>query len=96
MRRFYLVSYDIIDDKRRNKVFKTLMDFGDRVQYSVFCCQLNERELLSLREKLRARIHMTEDQVLFVDAGAVLSSKPMPEIQYIGRIWAPEPRVQII
>ena len=96
MRRFYLISYDIINDKRRNKVFKTLMDYGDRVQYSVFCCQLSDRELLNLREKLRTHIHMTEDQVLFVDAGAVSNSKPMPEIQYIGRTWKPEPRVQII
>ncbi len=96
MRRFYLVSYDIIDDKRRNKVFKILMDYGDRVQYSVFCCQLNERELLALQEKLRTRIHMTEDQVLFVDAGPVFSSQPMPDILYLGRTWAPEPRVQII
>ena len=96
MRRFYLVSYDIVDDKRRNRVFRTLMDFGDRVQYSVFCCQLSERELLNLKEKLRARIHMTEDQVLFVDAGPVSSSRPMPEFEYIGRTWAPEPRVQII
>ena len=96
MRRFFLVSYDIVNDKRRNRVCKTLMDYGDRVQYSVFCCQLNDRELLQLREKLRNKIHQIEDQVLFVDAGAVESSKPMPEIEYIGRTWAPEPRVQII
>ena len=96
MRRFYLVSYDIINDKRRNKVFKTLMDYGDHIQYSVFCCQLNERELLKLQERLRARINQAEDQILFVDVGVVATSKPMPEIEYIGRTWSPEPRVQII
>lgn len=28
----YLVSYDIPDDQRRNRLAKTLLDFGDRVQ----------------------------------------------------------------
>ena len=44
---FYLVSYDIPDDKRRTRIAKTLNDFGDRVQYSVFECNLNQ-ELLDL------------------------------------------------
>ena len=44
---FYLVSYDIPDDKRRVRIAKTLKDFGDRVQYSVFECNLNQ-ELLDL------------------------------------------------
>ncbi|MFZ5570182.1 MAG: hypothetical protein ACOZF0_07245 [Thermodesulfobacteriota bacterium] len=29
---FYLVSYDIPDDKRRLKIAKTIKDFGDRVR----------------------------------------------------------------
>ena len=39
---FYLVSYDIPDDKRKTKLAKTIKDFGDRVQYSVFECLLNK------------------------------------------------------
>lgn len=37
----YLVSYDIPDTRRRTKLAKTLEDFGDRVQYSVFECILD-------------------------------------------------------
>lgn len=37
---FYLISYDIPDDRRRVRVAKTLKDYGDRVQYSVFECIL--------------------------------------------------------
>ena len=33
---FYVVAYDICDDRRRVKVAKILEDFGDRAQYSVF------------------------------------------------------------
>ncbi|MFV9692060.1 MAG: CRISPR-associated endonuclease Cas2 [Desulfobacteria bacterium] len=49
---FYLVSYDIPDDKRRTKLAKTIKDFGDRVQYSVFECII-EKDLL---DKMVARI----------------------------------------
>ena len=38
MRRRFLITYDISDDKRRNNVFKALRDCGDHVQYSVFIC----------------------------------------------------------
>ena len=40
-----LVSYDIVDDKRRTKLSKKLCDFGKRVQYSVFECDLKKDEL---------------------------------------------------
>jgi len=49
---FYLVSYDIPDDKRRTKLAKTIKDFGDRVQYSVFECLLDK----SLLDKMTDRI----------------------------------------
>ena len=48
----YLVAYDIPDDRRRLRLAKTLKDFGDRVQYSVFECLLDR----VLMEKLRARL----------------------------------------
>jgi len=68
-RRHFLVSYDISDDKRRNKVFDLLEGRGDHAQFSVFFCQLNPRELAELRADLTATIHHIEDQVLLVDLG---------------------------
>ena len=38
MRNTYLVCYDIRDDKRLRKVHKTMRDFGDHLQYSIFEC----------------------------------------------------------
>ncbi|MCA9742068.1 CRISPR-associated endonuclease Cas2, partial [candidate division KSB1 bacterium] len=35
-----LVSYDIVDDKQRTKLAKRLQNYGQRVQYSVFECDL--------------------------------------------------------
>ena len=96
MRRFYLISYDITDDRRRNRVFKLLRGWGERVQYSVFCCQLNPREKLRLADEIKGHINQDEDQTLFVDAGPVKGERPIPEIAYVGKIWKPEQRTQIV
>lgn len=96
MRRFYLVSYDVVDDRRRNRVAKRLLDYGERVQYSVFCCQLNPRELHRLQEDLKGEMNCDEDQTLFVDAGAVEGEHPIPDLSYLGRVWKPEARTQVV
>jgi CRISPR-associated protein Cas2 len=45
--------------------------FGDRLQYSVFECQLTHAELARCRHLLNDIIHHDEDQVIFVDLGPV-------------------------
>ena len=40
---FYIVSYDMPDDKKRLKMANTLLDFGTRVQYSVFECIMDDK-----------------------------------------------------
>jgi CRISPR-associated protein Cas2 len=69
MRNIYLVTYDIADDKRLRKVFKTMRNWGDHLQYSVFECQLNPTDLLRLKAELSAIINSAHDQVLLVDLG---------------------------
>ena len=69
MRNTYLVCYDIADDKRLRRVFKTMRGFGDHLQFSVFECQLTAGDLIRCREELRQIIHHGEDQVLFVNLG---------------------------
>ncbi len=69
MRKIYLVTYDIRDDKRLRKVFKTMRNWGDHLQYSVFECQLNKVDLLKLKDELKQIINVAHDQVLFVDLG---------------------------
>jgi CRISPR-associated protein Cas2 len=69
MRTTYLVCYDIADDKRLRRVFKTCRNFGDHLQFSVFECDLSPAEKIELETALRALIHHDEDQVLFVSLG---------------------------
>lgn len=69
MRSSYLVCYDIADDKRLRRVFKTMRGWGDHIQFSVFECQLTAADLVKLRAELASIIHHDQDQVLFVLLG---------------------------
>lgn len=59
---FYIVSYDIPDDKKRGKVAKILLDFGTRVQYSVFECIMDDKLLEKMTAKL-SKIISDEDSL---------------------------------
>jgi CRISPR-associated protein Cas2 len=94
-RRNYLVTYDIGDDRRRTSVFRTLNGFGDHAQFSVFFCELNARELVQLRSRLRATVHQREDQVLILDLGP--ASRPLDAaLEVLGRGYAPPIRTIVI
>ena len=57
--------YDIPDDKRRERLRKTLLRFGTPVQYSVFECDLSPRQLQRLVKDVRALIKPREDNVRY-------------------------------
>lgn len=95
MRRRYLVTYDVSDDKRRTKIFEHLQDFGDWVQYSVFFCELTDQEKVRMRRILREHAHHTEDQVLILDLGH--ARHPISEtLEVIGRAYEPPVRSFIV
>jgi CRISPR-associated protein Cas2 len=91
----YVVTYDISDDKRRNKVFTALHGFGDHAQYSVFFCELNDRELVQMRTRLRAEIHNGEDQVLIVELGPAV--RPLESsLEVLGKGYEPVTRTIVV
>ncbi len=47
---FYLIVYDISNDRRRTKLHNLLCDYGTPVQYSVFECLLDARELAKMKK----------------------------------------------
>jgi CRISPR-associated protein Cas2 len=69
VRTIYLVTYDICDDKRLRKVFKTMRNWGDHLQYSVFECQLNPDDLIRLKAMLHEIVNHSVDQVLIINLG---------------------------
>lgn len=70
---FWVVCYDIVDDKRRAKVAKLLAGYGLRVQYSVFECDISLQRVDELERRLRHAINDEEDDVRFypLDEGEV-------------------------
>lgn len=95
MRQSYIVSYDVSDQKRLRLVFRTLKGWGDHLQYSVFRCDLNARELIELRTELASIIHHGEDQVLFVDVGPA-DGRALTAYQTIGRPATPLLTVAVV
>lgn len=48
----YLVSYDIVNDKKRARLHKMLKNYGIRNQFSVFECDLDEKKYVELMYKI--------------------------------------------
>jgi len=59
---YIIVTYDISNDKKRNKLSKELLQFGIRTQKSFFECEVNKVEL-NLIKKIINRIAESDDLV---------------------------------
>lgn len=62
-----IVSYDISNDKVRNKFSKFLMEYGDRLQYSVYEIKNSERILNIITQRIKH-----EFEPLFCGADSVI------------------------
>jgi len=60
---FYVVAYDIPDDKRRTQVHKILKGFGTWTEFSLFECFLTKKEVLQMKAKLAKHLDPGEDRV---------------------------------
>ncbi|RME50860.1 MAG: CRISPR-associated endonuclease Cas2 [Caldilineae bacterium] len=91
---FILVSYDIPDNKRRNKIAKILEGYGDRVQYSVFECNLSARQFEALLKELKQTASDAEDSIRAYRLCAACAKS----VQTLGRAEPPQedPNVYIV
>jgi CRISPR-associated protein Cas2 len=62
---FLIVAYDVVSNRRRNRLVKVLKDYGIRVNYSVFECEISKKRVKELRERVDAEIDCREDRILF-------------------------------
>ena len=65
---YILVTYDVQTDtlagqRRLRKVARLCMDYGQRVQNSVFECILTEVQLAELKHELESVMDMTNDSI---------------------------------
>lgn len=62
---WYLVAYDIREQKRWRKAYQLIQGYGERIQYSIFRCWLNQRDREKLRWELE-KILAAEDSLLLI------------------------------
>jgi CRISPR-associated protein Cas2 len=90
---FYVVSYDIPDDRRRTRVARLLEGYGTRVQKSVFEAHLDRRGYTDLRKRLDRLLNSDEDSVRFYR----LCRECRETVEAIGRVGVtPEPGLMIV
>jgi CRISPR-associated protein Cas2 len=87
-RLLYVVAYDVRDDRRLRRVFKIMRGYGDHVQFSVFRCDLSDRERVELTSKLAEVIKHDEDQVLLFPLGPAGGEREAG-VHFIGRAYRP-------
>jgi CRISPR-associated protein Cas2 len=59
----YFISYDIANPKRLIKVAKKLENFGIRIQYSFFECEMEKNQLELLKQSLLEIIDIKHDSL---------------------------------
>lgn len=74
-RRRFLIAYDIREPARLRRVCKTMEEYGQRLQYSVFICDLSRTELIRARAAVERVMNLAEDSVVIVDLGDVAEAR---------------------
>lgn len=80
-----LVTYDVKTEdaagrRRLRRVAKACRDFGQRVQYSVFECEVDPAQWAALRARLIAEIDVATDSLRFYRLGADTRSR----VEHVG------------
>lgn len=60
-----VVVYDIPENKRRERLRKSLKRFGNSVQKSVFECDLSQGQIEAMEKVIRAIMSVTEDNIRY-------------------------------
>ena len=84
-----LVSYDVATEnyegeRRLRHVAQTCLNFGQRVQYSVFECEVEKKQYVQLKKQLKSIMNPDEDSIRFYRIHE-------PTEQYIDHLGIKEP-----
>lgn len=90
---YFVISYDIQNDRRRTQLHKALKNYGAWIQYSVFECDLNKTEYLRLRHQLDHIVQAESDDSLRVYH---LCEECKRKIERIGGIMPPDNDMLIV
>jgi CRISPR-associated protein Cas2 len=62
---YFLISFDITSNKRRRIVARYLLNYGKRIQKSVFECHVTEKIMETMVGELAKLIEHREDKIRF-------------------------------
>jgi len=82
----YVISYDIASDRLRGKVAKKLLDYGKRVQFSVFECDIEKERYKKLYRELVKLLDGAENagvRIYFIDKAAQEKTVVIGEIKCV-------------
>jgi CRISPR-associated protein Cas2 len=79
-----VIAYDIHANNRRRRVFRCLQSWSLDAQYSVFECELTQREAEELFIQLTHIIHPDEDTLLLAWLDNHRQAKPLTQASRIG------------
>jgi len=82
-RNCYVVSYDIMDQRRLQKVHKTMKGFGEAIHYSVFRCDLTGKGRVEMVAALTDLIKHDQDRIMILDLGPT-DGRADQRIEFLG------------
>jgi CRISPR-associated protein Cas2 len=62
---FVIVSYDVVDDRKRTRIAKAMKSYGERVQKSVFECRIDDQQFIRMKKVVESIMDMNEDSVRY-------------------------------
>lgn len=65
MKSFYIICFDVSNEKRLRKVAIQLENFGTRIQYSLFECHLSPKNIAFLKHRLEKIIDPQADHIRY-------------------------------
>lgn len=92
--RLYIVTYDIGDNKRWQRVFRLMRGYGRWLQFSVFQCRLNAARRAEMACRLEEVIHGRDDHVLILDLGS--ADKVDPRVESLGKSFEAVKRQAVV
>lgn len=92
-----LVTYDIATSdedgaRRLRRVARACQDYGQRVQYSVFECEVDPAQWVSLKARLIREINSDKDSLRFYRLGANWRSR----VEHVGAKQAYDPSAPMV
>jgi CRISPR-associated protein Cas2 len=92
-RRRYLIAYDIAEPVRLRRICRLMEDHGERLQYSVFLCDLTVAERAELEIAVTEVMDLNDDSVVQIDLGPVEVAAPVRSLGRPRRLPTTGPRI---